>query len=113
MLRELFALAPSLVTQHLLEYENADSKIGPVQFIVDNLCIAPAGDHSHIEIFTKTNLQTFTIKTIEVRRETRHRSTNYPDLLLKLNEVQSLSLELSSIEQGHYCHAWTTPKRSK
>ena len=79
------------------------------QSMVDNLCVVPAA--SHLDIFTKVNPKIIDFQSIEIRRETRHRSTNYPDLLLKLSEVQELSFEISATgkEEQHY-HAWTKPK---
>lgn len=82
------------------------------QCIGDNLCVVPAPNQTHIDIFTKTKSKTFILQSIEVHRETRHRSTQYPDLLLKLSEVQELSFELSptGTKQGQDYHAWTKPK---
>ncbi|KAL8795559.1 MAG: hypothetical protein Q9195_001980 [Heterodermia aff. obscurata] len=79
------------------------------QFMADSLCVVPTA--SNLDIFTKTKSKTINFQTIEIRRETRHRSTNYPDLLLKLSEVQELSFEISATENEEQCyHAWTKPK---
>lgn len=80
------------------------------QFMADNLCVIPAA--SQLDIFFKTNPKMVNFQSIEIRRDTRHRSTNYPDLLLKLSEVQELSFEISATENEEHCyHASTKPKR--
>ena len=79
------------------------------QFMTDNFCVIPGA--SHLDMFTKVNPKMIDLQSIEIRRETRHRSVNYPDLLLKLSEVQELSFEISATENGERCyHAWTKPK---
>ena len=80
-----------------------------VKSMADNLCVAPAANH--LDISTKIDPKIFDFQSIEIRRETRHRSTNYPDLLLKLSEVQELSFEISATgNEEQYYHAWTKPK---
>ena len=79
------------------------------QIIANSLCVVPAA--SHLDIFTKINPKIINFQSIEIRRETRHRSTNYPDLLLKLAEVQELTFEISATgNEEHRYHAWTKPK---
>ena len=79
------------------------------QLMADNLCVVPAA--SHVDIFTKIDPKIINFQSIEIRRETRHRSTNYPDLLLKLSEVQELSFEIPATgNEECYYHAWTKPK---
>ena len=81
------------------------------QHIAANLCVIPAADQSHVNIFTNINTKTFAFSSVEVHRETRHRSTNYPDLYLKSTEVQDVSFELSPTKHGQDCRAWTKPKK--
>ena len=81
------------------------------KYIAANLCVTPAANQSIVEIFTKISINTFVFFSMELHRETRHRSTNYSDLFLKLTEVQNMSFELSSIKFDHDCRAWTKSKK--
>lgn len=81
------------------------------QHVAANLCITPAADQSFVDISTKINTNTFTFSSVELHRETRHRSRNYPDLFLKSTEVQDMSFELSPTKHGQDCRAWTKPKK--
>ena len=81
------------------------------KYIAANLCVTPAANQSIVEISTKISTNTFAFSSVELHRETRHRSTNYPDLFLKLAEVQDMSFELSPTKHGHDCRAWTKPKK--
>ena len=79
------------------------------QFMAENFCVIP--NASHLDMFTNVNPKIIDLQSIEIRRETRHRSVNYPDLLLKLSEVQELSFEVSAAWSEECCyHAWTKPK---
>ena len=81
------------------------------KYIVANLCVTSAANQSIVEIFTKINTNIFVFFSMKLHRETRHRSTNYSDLFLKLTEVQNMSFELSSIKLDHECRAWTKSKK--
>ncbi|KAG6999293.1 hypothetical protein G7Y79_00036g072490 [Physcia stellaris] len=81
------------------------------QHVAANLCVTPAADQSLVDISTKINTNTFTFSSVELHRETRHRSTTYPDLFLNLTELQDMSFELSPTKHGHDCRAWTKPKK--
>ena len=78
---------------------------------IDNLRVVLAADQSYIDLFTDIDDKVLTIRSIELHRETRHRSINYPDLLVRLSEVQDLHFELLKLNGTQKCHAFTKPKK--
>ena len=81
------------------------------KYIAANLCVTSAANQNIVEIFTKINTNIFVFSSMKLHRETRHRSTNYPDLFLKLTEIQDMNFELSSIKFDHDCRVWTKSKK--
>ena len=77
---------------------------------VDNLCVASIADQSYIELDTDIDDKILTLRSVELHRETYHRSTNYPDLRMRLCEVQDLHLELLKLDGTQKLHAFTKPK---
>lgn len=61
-----------------------------VESIVRNLKISTWPDRTTLNLFTQTIDEELVIQSIVVRRETFHPSKMYPDLLLRLCEVQDL-----------------------
>lgn len=77
----------------------------------DKLCVVPAADQSYIELSTEVDDKVLTLRSIELHRETCHRSNNYPDLIMRLSEIQDLNLELTKAGPIQKCHAWTKAKK--
>ena len=82
-----------------------------IRTTIDNLCVVPADDQSSIYVDTVIDDKVLTLRSIELHRETCHRSTNYPDLLMRLSEVQDLHLELTKLDGPQKCHAFTKAKK--
>ena len=81
------------------------------KYIAANLCVIPAANQNIVEIFTKISTNIFAFSSMKLHRETRHRSTNYPDLFLKLTEIQNMSFEFSPTKLDHDCRVWTKSKK--
>ena len=81
------------------------------KYIVANLCVISVANQNIVEIFTKISTNIFVFFSMKFHRETRHRSTNYSDLFLKLTEIQNMNFELSSIKLDHDCRVWTKSKK--
>ena len=79
--------------------------------IVNNLRISLSPDESVIELFTHSPSRVLTIQSIQLRRETHHRSTIYPDLLLMLCEVQEFEIDLPRPDNNDDCHAHTNSRK--
>ena len=81
------------------------------KYIVANLCVTSVANQSIVEIFIKINTNIFVFFSMKLYRETRHRSTNYSNLFLKLIEIQNMNFEFSSIKFDHDCRVWTKSKK--
>ena len=79
--------------------------------LVENLRITPSLDRTSIDLRTDTSGTVLTIKSVQYRRETRHRSVIYPDLLLRLSEVEELAMEPSATGQEQTCRAYSKPRK--
>ena len=98
------------LTVHLSEHVSQE-QCQAAQEIVDNLRISPSPDQRIVQLSTKCSSKILAIHAIQLRRETHHRSTNYPDLLLKLCEVQDFEIELPGLEINDHCRAYTNSRK--
>ena len=89
----------------ILGIDNVDSL---TRYLVDNFSVSPSASAGYLNLHTKLNDKNVGLQSIEVHRQTRHTSVNYPDLLLKLSEVQDLCFEHTDEAN---CHAWTLAKK--
>ena len=89
----------------------SQEQLKAAEVIVNNLRISPSSDESVVELFTHSPSRVLTIQSIQLRRETHHRSTIYPDLLLKLCEVQEFEIELPRPDNNDHCHAHTNSRK--
>lgn len=67
-----------------------------VEGIADDLKIGMSEDGQLLELWTKTIDENFHIESVILRRETLHRVTIYPDLILHLTECQDLQVRQTS-----------------
>lgn len=81
-----------------------------VEEIVNNLQVSPA-DMGAVQLSTVSPHRTLAIQAIQLRRVTHHRSSLYPDLVLKLCECQDLEMELSRPEINDHCRAYTNSRK--
>ena len=79
--------------------------------LVENLIVVPSADQKSINLYTNIGSKALTIKSVQLRRETRHRSVIYPDLLLRLSEVEELAIEPSALAQDQECRAYSKPRK--
>ena len=79
--------------------------------IVNNLSISPTSDQGIVELSGKFANRILTIQSIQLRRETQHRASVYPDLLLKLCETQEFEIELPRPDSSDICRAYTNSRK--
>jgi len=81
-----------------------------VQEIVSNLQVSPI-DLGAVQLTTVSPHKALPIQAIQLRRETHHRSSLYPDLVLKLCECQDFEMELPRPEVNDHCRAYTNSRK--
>ena len=81
-----------------------------VQEIANNLQVFPK-DMGAVQLSTVSPHRTLAIQAIQLRRVTHHRSSLYPDLVLKLCECQDFEMELSRPEINDHCRAYTNSRK--
>lgn len=82
-----------------------------VKEMVDNLCIRPSLDQKPFELSTKIEAGDLHIQSITLHRESRHRVSEYNDILLHLLEVQELDIVLPQDSKGD-CQAHLPPAQN-
>ena len=80
------------------------------QDLVDNLRIIPAADRKTFEFSVKSSAGSLQILSGFLRREASHRSSDYPDILVHLCEVQDLGLWQPNGPKGPYEGALLSPQ---
>ena len=77
-----------------------------VKGLITNLQISPSSDGTTLGLFTKTNTTELRIRSIMLCRETYHYSPVYSDVLLRLKEVQDLSVwQMTGKRQEYHASA--------
>ncbi|KAL8826331.1 MAG: hypothetical protein Q9191_003862 [Dirinaria sp. TL-2023a] len=79
--------------------------------LVENLHVVPSEDQKSISLCTNIPSKALTIKSVQLRRETHHRSVIYPDLLLRLSEVEELGIEPPAFGNDQECRAYSKPRK--
>lgn len=72
------------------------------QEVVKNLRISPSEDNETLQLTTKITSSSLEIQGIELRQETHHRSSQYPDLVLVLSQVQELEIAHKTESSDEY-----------
>ena len=72
------------------------------QVIVDNMGTRNSVDMKTIEFFTTAIDQELKVQSVQLRRETAHSVTAYPDLLLHLKEIQEISIQRKPGPKDYY-----------
>lgn len=80
------------------------------QDLVDNLRIIPAADQKTFELSVKSSAGSLRILSGFLRREASHRSSEYPDILVNLSEVQDLHLWQPNGPKGPYEGSLLSPQ---
>ena len=81
-----------------------------VKGIIDHFKICVSRDGQSLKLWTKTIDDNLSIESIELRRETLHPVTIYPDLILHLTECQDLQVRRSSGPESIYSGSIQPPK---
>lgn len=79
--------------------------------IINTIEVSLSSEDDIVEISTSCPSRDFSISKIQMRRETHHRSIIYPDIILKLCEVQEFEIELPKPDGSYLCRAHTNSRK--
>lgn len=79
--------------------------------MVKQLHVRPSLDTKCIDLWTEIESKALAVKSVQFRRETRHRSSMYSDPALRLCEVEELCIEPPTIGSENKVRAYSKPRR--